>query len=1175
MTAAGILRASFLILVAATLVLAQYHRGSIRGTVLDPTGAVIPGAVVVVVNLATGIDFSTETTGVGSYYVARLAAGTYRVEVEVPGFKKLVHDVRVRVSEITALDLTLEVGATTEVITVKARAPQLKTETSELATNINPRTFLDLPLNASVGRGPADFLLLAPGVRGTGAFSYNINGGQTLSSQILIEGLDVSGVLGTPGDTRPITMPPEALQEFTLVTSNASVEFGNTGGGITSFTVRSGTNELHGNAYEFLRNDKLDARGFFPAARTINRQNEYGVSVGGPIYLGKSYDGRDRSFFFFNLNRFVTRGAPQTALISVPTPAFKTGDFSELVDARGNPVQIYDPATTRLNANFDPALPAVVPGNSRFLRDPFPSNMIPQERFSPISERIVGFYADPTGPGILSNYLERRVRTTNKDNFTTKFDHRITSAHNVSVSVNREHNPTTFCSNPCFGVNDIGATSSGTRQFSQSFARVAYDWIVTPTALVHVTAGLNRQLVDTDFNHTGQNWAQRLGLQNIDGNGPFPTVNLLPFQMLGNGGAGTDEEFQGTNLHFTVGLSVVRGSHNLKFGAEHIRRQTDHDLPTNTGRFSFSRNETAFPGTLSGTLLRAGRPAPERAVTGNSLASLLLGEVDRADHHVQEFTGGSKFGYWAGYFQDDIKLTRNFTLNFGIRWDLYLPMVGTNNNYSIMDASVPNPAAGGRPGALIFAGFGPGRENRRPLTPPISWNNYAPRLGFAWPVTPNWVIRAGYGIGYFGPSSAGTGSIREYNVGFAADPGFQSTDQGITPAFVWDNGFPAFRRSPAIDPGFQVGGNISLWDSNASEPSYTQSWHFTVQRQLAPGWLLDTAYVASKGTRLNSGAINVNQVDPAFLPLGDLLRLPIENPAVATAGFAAPYPGFEGSLAQALRPFPQYLFVGTGANPVLIPFLGGAQIGNSTYHSLQLKLERQFSKGLFLLGSYTWSKSITDAGSSMGGFFGTSARDHYNRRLEKALSPANLPHRLAVAFNHELPVGPGKSLAGNVTGAGAKILEGWQINGVLDYSTGNPIAVTVNNALPLFNDLNLPNVVSGVPQTLSTKNVDLGPFSEDRYLNPKAFEVPAPGTFGNAPRITGLRDFAGLNESFGLMKRTYIGETINVEARFKWFNAFNRHRFGGIQTNRSNPNFGQITSAGGNRQGQFALKINF
>ena len=253
-----------------------------------------------------------------------------------------------------------------------------------------------------------------------------------------------------------------------------------------------------------------------------------------------------------------------------------------------------------------------------------------------------------------------------------------------------------------------------------------------------------------------------------------------------------------------------------------------------------------------------------------------------------------------------------------------------------MDASVPNPAAGGRPGALIFAGFGPCRENRRPLTPPISWNNYAPRLGFAWPVTPNWVIRAGYGIGYFGPSSAGTGSIREYNVGFAADPGFQSTDQGITPAFVWDNGFPAFRRPPAIDPGFQVGGNISLWDSNASEPSYTQSWHFTVQRQLAPGWLLDTAYVASKGTRLNSGAINVNQVDPAFLPLGDLLRLPIENPAVATAGFAAPYPGFEGSLAQALRPFPQYLFVGTSANPVLIPFLGGAQIGNSTYPGFPL-----------------------------------------------------------------------------------------------------------------------------------------------------------------------------------------------------------------------------------------------
>ena len=1061
---------------------AQTDRGGIRGTILDPTGAVIPRANVAVVNVATGATFRTESTAVGNYNIASLRAGTYQVEVEHPGFKKLVREnVKVNVNGIRALDLKLEVGATTEVITVEAVAPQLKTETSELATNINPQTFLDLPLNASGGRRLADFVALAPGVRGI-LLSFNVNGGQMLSSQILIDGLDVSGALATPGDTRSLTLPPEALQEFTLVTSNASAQFGNTGGGILSFSVRSGTNALHGNVYEFLRNDKLDTRGFFPAERSINRQHDYGGSVGGPIIIPRLYNGKNRSFFFFNLNRFVVRRAPQSRFISIPSVAFKRGDLSGLRDRTGNLIPIYDPATTRAD------------GMGGFTRDPFPGNIIPEDRFSAISRKAVGFYPDPERSGIVDNFLEKVVNQTNKDNFTIKADHRITSVHNVSVTLNREHNPTVQCSNPCFSPEDVGATSIRDLDFNQSLARATYDWIVSPTVLLHLTAGVNRQGFISNFRHTGFMWAERLGLKGVLGNGPFPTIEMPPFIHLGNRGLGTDDALQGTNLHYTESLSLVRGRHNFKFGAEQRYLRTDHRRPTNSGRFFFSRNETAFPGQIRNPI--TGALADGRSVTGNSFASFLLGWVDRADHHVQEFAGASRFGYYGAYFQDDIKFTRNFTLNLGIRWDLYLPMYGVHDNYSIMDPSVSNPGAGGLPGAMIFAGFGPGRVGRRRLTPPISWNNYAPRLGLAWSVTPNWVMRAGYGISYFGPASAGTGSIREYNVGFAAEPLVRSTDNGVTPAFLWDDGFPFFVRPPFIDPVTANGGQTSLWDPNASEPAYTQSWHFTVQRQLAPGWLLDAAYVASKGTRLNSGAINANQVHPSFLALGNLLTKPIDDSEVAAAGFRPPYPDFEGSLAQALRPFPQYLFVGTSANLVSIPLLGGAQIGNSTYHSLQLKLEKQFSKGLFLLASYTWSKYITDASSSMGGFFGTTARDHYNRRLAKSLSPGNLPQRLAIAFNYELPIGPGKPFAENATGPVGKLLGGWHLNGVLDYASGDPITVEIANALPLFNDLNLPDVVPGVPQTLDANEPGA------QYLNPQAFAVPPPFTFlGTRPGL--------------------------------------------------------------------------
>jgi hypothetical protein len=354
-----------------------------------------------------------------------------------------------------------------------------------------------------------------------------------------------------------------------------------------------------------------------------------------------------------------------------------------------------------------------------------------------------------------------------------------------------------------------------------------------------------------------------------------------------------------------------------------------------------------------------------------------------------------------------------------------------------------------------------------------------------------------------------------------------------------------------------------MWWDNANKPMYKQDFNFTVERQLAANLSLDVAYVGAKSTRLNTGAVNPDQLNPIYLSLGGLLQNDINSPAVAAAGFRAPYPGFTGSLAQALRPFPQYTGVGTEQS---------ANIGNATYHSLQTKLEKRFSQGLWLLTSYTWSKTITDSNSTLGSFFSPGARDNYNRAIEKGLAVFDVPHRLVVGFNYELPIGPGKPLLSK--GVASKILGGWQVNGILTYQAGVPIQISANNTLPIFNGGNTPNSIPGQKVSSSCSGFDP---NAARLLNAGAFSVPGTNQFGNSAQVLpNTRNCPVYNEDFGLMKKFYIRESIYFEFRFEMFNAFNRVVFGSPASNINNSNFGQVTSqANTPRNGQAALKFYF
>ncbi|MBC8166927.1 MAG: TonB-dependent receptor, partial [Bryobacteraceae bacterium] len=1088
-------------------VVAQTERGTIRGTVVDPAGASITGAKVTARNVQTGVLTTTVSTNAGVYSIPNLRPGTYAVEAEQTGFKKLIrNNVVVEVAGVIGLDLALQVGDLAESVTVSSEAPQLQSESSEVRTTVSPQAYIDLPVSASGSRSTEAFIFLAPGTTGN-TFDAHVNGSQTLSKEIQIEGLSMT-TAEVGGDPRVLTLPPDAIQEFSLATSSYSAEFGNTGGGVERFVIRSGTNQFHGAGYEYLRNDKLDARGFFNATRSVNRQNEYGGSIGGPIWIPKLYNGRNRSFFFFNINYFKFRSGPVNQTASVPTAAFRRGDLSALRDAQGNLIQIYDPATTRAD------------NQGGFTRDPFPNNQIPTSRFSAVSQKVLGFVPLPTLAGIVNNYPATGNNRNDNRNNTMKFDHLFNSTHRMSGSWNYGKNTDSgpFAALP----RPVANSRDGVLGPGQNTVRLSHDWVISPTVLNHFAAGLTRQHQLLQAPEQGQNWGQQLGLSGVE-NGPFPVIFTDPFTPWGQ-----NQDLLRTisaTWAYSDSLSVVKGKHNLKFGVDFRKLQNNLLQGAQSGSFTFSRNETAFPS------------AARRAETGNAFASFLLGEVDAGSIQINEVTRGMRLTYLAGYVQDDFKVSRKLTLNLGLRWDLYTPMREVNDVYSIMDATTPNPAADGRLGALIFAGEGQGRSGQSRLTDGTSYTNFGPRLGFAYSITSRIVMRSAWGLVYYPTGALGGGNAKPPATGFIANPSFFSQNQGVSSAFRWDNGFPSFPRPPFINAGFGVGpgltGGTNTWNTGARNPSRTQTFNYGLQWQLGAGLMLDTSYVGSKSTRLATGVFNLNQVDPVYLRLGELLTQNIDSPAVAAAGFRRPYASFQGSLAQSLRPFPQYGGIGT---------VNSANVGNSSYHSLQVKLDKRLSNGFFFLSSYTWGKSLTDASSALSGFFSTSARDHYNRSLEKALSVFDVPHRLVGAFTYELPIGPGKPI-GNVNGAVGKVIGGWQLTGVLSYQSGTPIGVGVNNTLPLFNSRNLPNTVAGVDPTFSKKDFDP---ARNVLLNAAAFQSPAAFTFGNAGSVLpNARTFNTYNEDFGILKRTRFTESINLELRFEMFNAFNRVIFGG------------------------------
>lgn len=1146
-----------LFLITSTVfVLAQTTNGGIQGAVTDPSGATIGGAQITGRNLDTGLTISTVTSNAGLYSLANLPPGRYTVTVEAPNLKKYSREgVTVQTDATVALDVQMQLGAVSDSVTVAADASQLETATSDIGATLQSSLTENLPLevNGTV-RNPVQFISLVPGFVGNvgnnpgdnSTDDYKVNGGQEGGTDILVDGVSIS--LVSPNTQMNKGVSTEGVQEFKVLQSNFSPEYGESGDGIVSLTVKSGTNDWHGSVYDYLRNRAFDANTWANNTqglkRSVNTQNDFGATAGGPVRIPHLYNGHDRTFFFFDYEgfRFRTGG---TSPISVPNAAFQGGDFSALCTAGFTGGLCNDP-THQL---YDPTTHVPITGDV-LTNDP---NFKP----SKVMTNVFGLLP-PTTDALTNNVIDTTISSTTANIFDIKVDHDISAKHRISGGFDYDNTNTGGFSNlgPIFG----SVTPQDTR-----YVRFSDNYIFTPSVVNQFLFGFSRRFRGEVSNGLGLDYPAKIGLTGVS---PvtFPCVKFTgtPYEnLLNNCG---DSQFADNVYQTNDSVSWVRGKHNMKFGGEiralqfNVRRLTQA-----SGEFDFNAQETSSTG--------AGGVG---GVGGDPVASSLFGLVNTATLNYGSFSG-VRYKDFSFFAQDTYRLNTHLTVNYGLRFDLDIPASEAEERFSMVDPTLANPGAGGILGAYTYFGSGAGRNGRtRPQD--IYKKAFGPRIGFAYSINNKTVLRGGYGI-FYEPLKEGSFADQD-GLGFFNRQTITPTNGGPTQI---DAGVTrVFPDSGPFTPDGQNGSNgVITVPANTGRPADIQTWNLDIQRQITSNLFVSVAYVGSKGTHLPALNIIPNQTNPTYLSLGSDLSMDASClglgtcPNAIAAGVKLPYPTFTGQINQALRPFPQYGDFNQEDNS-----FSPDRTGNSTYHAMQLQVDKRFASGLSFLVSYTVSKNLTDAdsaGPGVAGFIGTNefiGQNSYNRSAEKAVSELDTPQSLVASFMYELPMGHGKRYL-NGNGAAERLVGGWYVAGVAQYKSGIPTEVygpcggTAGDVLFAgchFTGSARVNVIPGVSQT-NKGNFD--PFTTP-FWNPAAFSAAAPLTFGDEPRsLASARAFGTRDEDFTLGKKTRIfGEKGVIDFRAEFFNIFNRHVFG-VGTGNVNSPFIPLGSPGCNGPGQF------
>jgi len=1133
-----------LLLCFALAAFGQGDRGTITGTVSDPAGAIVPAAVISARNTESGAQYDSVTTATGNYTLAGLPPGLYDVTVSASGFSKSVQQgLRVDVALTVRVDVVLKVGSTNESITVTGGGEMLRTESAEQSQTISGDTINSLPLNFGVIAGgylrsPFAFMNLTPGALQTGQNNMIVNG-FTNNVTMRIEGQDATN---TNSNSRVDELQPsvEAVEEFTLQTSNFSAEFGQVGGGIFNFSTKSGTNQYHGTAYENYSNAILNAgqawtnNGNNQKVTPFDTKHDFGFSAGGPIRIPHVYNGKNRTFFFFNMEFYRSVATAGGTYTTVPTAAMRAGDFSGVltgkqltsggkpaVDPLGNPIMentIYDPNTT------------VTTGSGLVVRNPFPGNIIPASRMDPTALAIQKLIPVPTNNLALNNWQQIYPNNKQMDVPSIKIDHSLNAKMKASFYFSR------FSTNQYVNPDGLPIPLTHLRILYErnDTYRTNYDYIITPTLVLHAGIGYIRYrnpdvMLDgvKNFDSIGQ-----LGLHGSD-------LNNLGFPLLGTisgnlGGMGLSMGPSNGNLYFedkptaVASLSWVHGNHTYKIGIDWRKDVwTNRQYQQALGSYGFSAAQTQLPSVNV-------NPVSGGSV-GYPYASFLLGAVNSATI-APPYDPQYRRQSYSLFLQDTWKVTRKLTLDYGIRWDLARPTREIDNRWSEFAPTVANPSAGGLPGATIYEGYGAGRCNCQF----VSAYPYAvgPRIGGAYQITSKTVLRAGWGLtyaplaafGYLGGSSSlGTGwnslsfaPDQIWNSALQLSQGMQYTQaQLLTASFD-----PGIRPQPG-----QVNNPPNLIDPNAGRPGRINQWNISLQREVFQNLLVEAAYVGSRGAWLNYSALTAyNNITPQRLASFGLdlnnaadralLRSTITSPAVVARGFTLPYAAFPTgqTLEQALRPFPQFGSLGPSYAP----------LGNSWYDSLQAKVTKRTSHGLTLTSSFTWQgqEDTTDG-----------INDVFNRPNQKNISAASQPFMFVTAYSYELPQVGSSKLVRAVVG-------GWTLGGVLRYASGTPIAVPAsNNSLSgLLEQSTRMNRVPGQPLFL-VPNLNCSCFDPGAtfVLNPKAWSDPADGQWGYGPAFyKDYRNRRAPDEEMSLGRMFRIRERMTLQVRVEFFNVFNR-----------------------------------
>jgi hypothetical protein len=1167
----------------------QNFRGTITGSVTDQSGAVVPNAEVTLTSVGTGVVTNKTTGAVGLYTFPDLSVGVYNLKVAAKGFRDYIQNgISIDISQTVTVNVKLEIGPAVQSINVTANASPLNYENGERKGTVPGAMVEDLPLLFSgTLRSVAAFVTIEPGITTSSSnspYDARINGGMVSGDEAVLDGISMqegaqnqNGMVAIYNDY-PIT--PDTISEVSVLTSNYAPQYGNTTGGVITAVTKSGTSKFHGTLYDNFRNSVLNARSYGQAQRSLDIENDWGFTIGGPIKWPKWPATNRKAFFFLGFDDLYARGGLQRPFFSLPTMQERQGDFSDWKDTAGNLIPIYDPATTQANPSYNSGLP-VGPNNLPYIRQQFMGcdghtpNVI-----CPSDPRLVNSYSQgwtkylpaTNLPGVFNNWIPPSANvpsgsTVYNSLSTFKADWYITQRDHVSFTTYQQRGPSAYFTEFPAQIDWNTIYPAPSPWPADPMYRLNWDHTFSPTLVSTLNYGLtkyNGSAYMTDDAYVND-------VPKIPGVASHNEPSMLEFQdyqTMGGNGAYKIDKF--SNIVNEL-VTWVHGKHTFKFGGEmrwNDLNYNDQDQ-NRSGTFYFSRLNTGLSGINS----------------GNDWASFLLGQVDNANCDFPTvgsmYARGTHESLNAG---DTWKVTPKLSLDYGVRYDVVPPNVDKFNKLSVFDPNMVNPDAGNRLGALAFAGnyAGPASLGRR--APEYTWyGGVAPRLGFAYSVNPKTVVRGGYGIFYMQEFYPGWAAGSNFD-GFNATPTFSSSQGGITAAFLLQDGFPQnFPHPPFINAGFDNGTAGPLYRPfNSNRLPNTQQWNLTVERQFTTDFSVDAAYVGNKGTRLPSQTDPLNTLNPSLLSMGPALYDQFTPGMTSLDGVSIPYAGWvqqmtacAPTVAQALLPYPQYCGGLTGLTE---------NAGNSTYHSFQLEVEKRVSHGWWFLGAYTASKEITDANwvQSIGSPSGISP---FQRERNKSLATTDVPQVLNLTLVYNLPFGQGQRFV-NKGGVANKLIGGWEFETIFRTSSGVPYDIGDSNCnVPAqFRAGCIPAVI-GNPWAQSKGNFNLSM----PLLNASAFQNSGPQGFqfdlGSGSPVSNLRGFPFRNQDIALLKNTNITEGLKVQFRAQFFNTWNWHSFScsaqclggsGIITDLGNPNFGmwdgEVTSP---RNIQFVMKLIF